>query len=121
MLMWQNTPSYPLGETGADKAGGVKNGGTFLVLRSLDGDSPRSVNAAANACTWHADAVEAADLVQAGGVIVARVGHAFVDVHLAARSFVPLQTLALERAFGVDTATAVLTRIGTYDIQDTGC
>lgn len=65
--------------------------------------------------------MEAADLVQAGGVVMARVGHALVDVHLAARPFVPLQALTLERAFGVDTATAVLTRIGTYDIQDTGC
>lgn len=68
--------------------------------------------------TWHTDAVEAADLIQAGGIIVARVRHAFIDVHLTTGSFIPLQTLALERTFCVDTATTVLTWIGTYDIQD---
>lgn len=68
--------------------------------------------------TWHTDAVEATDLIQTGGIIVARVRHAFIDVHLTTGSFIPLQTLALERAFCVDTATTVLTWIGTYDIQD---
>lgn len=71
-----------------------------------------------HARTWHTDAMEAADLIQAGGIIVARVGHAFIDVHLTTGSFIPLQTLALERAFCVDTATTVLTWIGAYDNQD---
>lgn len=62
--------------------------------------------------------MEAADLIQAGGIIVARVRHAFIDVHLTTGSFIPLQTLALEGAFRVDTATTVFTWIGTYDIQD---
>lgn len=44
---------------------------------------------------------------------MARVGHAFVDVHLAARSFVSLQALALERALGVEAAAAVLTGVRT--------
>lgn len=62
--------------------------------------------------------MEAADLIQAGGIIVARVRHAFIDIHLTTGSFIPLQTLALERAFCVDTATTMLTWIGTYDSQD---
>lgn len=69
-----------------------------------------------NARTWHTDAVEAANLVQAGGVIMARIRHALIDVHLTTGSFIPLQALTLERAFSVDTATAVLTWIGTYDV-----
>lgn len=64
--------------------------------------------------------MEPSDLVQAGGVVVAGVGHALVDVHLAARSLVSLETLALEGAFGVEAAAAMLTRIGTYD-SDTSC
>lgn len=47
---------------------------------------------------------------------MAGIGHAFIDVHLAARTFVSLETLALERAFGVKAATAMLTRIGTCNV-----
>lgn len=47
---------------------------------------------------------------------MARIGHAFVDIHLATRTFISLETLALERAFGVKAATAVLTRIGTCNV-----
>lgn len=74
-----------------------------------------------NARTWHTDAVEAANLVQAGGIIMAGIGHAFVDVHLTTGSFIPLQTLTLERAFSVDTATTVFTRIGAYNVKNTRC
>lgn len=55
---------------------------------------------------------------------MAGIGHTFVDVHLTTGSFVPLQTLTLERAFSVDTATTVFTRIGTkgtlINVQITG-
>lgn len=63
--------------------------------------------------TWHADAVEVSYLVQAGGLIHARVGDALVDVQLAARPHVTPLALALEGTFGVDTLPCVLTRVGT--------
>lgn len=86
---------------------------------SINKDSLCSLNPVqVDARTWHTDAVEAANLVQAGGIIMARIRHAFIDVHLTTGSFIPLQTLALERAFSVDTATTVFTWIGTYKIQD---
>ena len=44
---------------------------------------------------------------------MARIGHAFIDVHLTARTFISLKTLALERAFGVEAPTTMFTRIGT--------
>lgn len=47
---------------------------------------------------------------------MARIRHAFIDVHLATRPFISLKTLALERAFGIEAATTMLTRIGTYNI-----
>lgn len=47
---------------------------------------------------------------------MARVGHALVDVHLATGPFVALETLALERAFGVEAAAAVLTGVGTCHV-----
>lgn len=62
--------------------------------------------------TWHADALEAAYLVQAGGLVHAGVGQTLVDVQLAARPHVALQALALERAFGVQTLPRVLARVG---------
>lgn len=71
-----------------------------------------------DARTWHADAVEAADLVQAGGIVMAGIGHAFVDVHLTTGSFVALQTLTLEGAFRVDTAATVFARIGAYNVKN---
>lgn len=61
----------------------------------------------------HTDTMEPSNLVQAGGIIMARIGHAFIDVHLAARSFIPLRTLALERAVGVKAATTMFTGVGT--------
>lgn len=49
---------------------------------------------------------------------MARIRHAFIDVHLTTGSFIPLQALALERAFSVDTPAAVFAWIGAYDIRD---
>lgn len=66
-----------------------------------------------NVPTWHTDAVEPSNLVQAGGIIVARIRHTFIDIHLATRAFVSLKTFTLERAFGVQAATTMLTRVGT--------
>lgn len=62
--------------------------------------------------TWHADTVEVPDLVQAGGLVHARVRHALVDVQLAARPHVASLALALERALGVVTLPRMLTRVG---------
>lgn len=61
----------------------------------------------------HTDAVEPSNLIQTSGVIMARVRHALIDVHLATRSFISLKTLALKRAFGVEAAAAMFTRVGT--------
>lgn len=84
---------------------------------SVNKDSLCTLNTVqVNARTWHTDAVEAPNLVQAGGIIMARIRHAFIDVHLTTGSFIPLQTLTLERAFSVDAATTVFTWIGTYNI-----
>lgn len=44
---------------------------------------------------------------------MARIRHAFIDVHLAARPFVPLKALALKGALCVEAATAMLTGVGT--------
>lgn len=63
--------------------------------------------------TWHADAVESTDLVEAGGVVLAGVRLALVDVHLTAWTFITLKTLALERAFSVETPSAMLTWVRT--------
>lgn len=61
--------------------------------------------------------MEPSDLVQAGGIVVARIRHAFIDVHLATGAFISLKTLALEGAFGVEAAAAMFTRVGTYNDQ----
>lgn len=63
--------------------------------------------------SWHTDAVKPSNLVQTCGVVVAWIRHAFVDIHLTARSFIPLETLTLERTFGVEAAPAMFTRVGT--------
>lgn len=64
--------------------------------------------------------MEPSNLVQAGGIIIARIRHAFIDVHFTAGSLISLKTLALERAFGVEAATTVFTRVGTYN-KDASC
>lgn len=51
--------------------------------------------------TWHTETRESSDFIQAGGIILAWVGMAFVDVHFTARSCVALQTLTVERTFCV--------------------
>lgn len=57
--------------------------------------------------------MEVSYLVQTGGLIHTRVGHALVDVQLAARPHVTPQTLTLERALGVYTLPCMLTWVGT--------
>lgn len=67
--------------------------------------------------TGHADALELPNLVQAGGIVLAGVGEALVDVDLAARARVALQTLALEGPLGVDAFPRVLARVGSCNTQ----
>lgn len=62
--------------------------------------------------TWHADTVEVSYMIQAGGLVPAGVGHALVDVQLAARPHEPPLALTLERALGVDALPCVLTGVG---------
>lgn len=62
--------------------------------------------------TWHADAGELSDAVQAGGVILARHGQTLVDVDLAPRAGVAAAALALEGALGVHALSKVLAGVG---------
>lgn len=57
--------------------------------------------------------MEVSYLVQAGGLIHAGVGHALVDVQLAARPHVSPLALTLERTLGVYALPCVLARVGT--------
>lgn len=63
--------------------------------------------------TWHADALEGSNLVQAGGLVHAGVGHALVDVHLAPRPHVTPLAVTLERTLGVYALPRMLARVGT--------
>lgn len=51
--------------------------------------------------TWHTETRESSNFIQAGGIVLARIWMAFIDVHFTARSCVALQTLTVERAFCV--------------------
>lgn len=61
--------------------------------------------------TWHAQTGEASNLIQTGGIVLAGVRMALVDVHLATRPRIALQTLAVERTICVHTFSCVLTRV----------
>lgn len=61
--------------------------------------------------TWHAETGEASNLIQTGGIVLAGVRMALVDVHLATRPRIALQTLAVERTIRVHTFSCVLTRV----------
>lgn len=63
--------------------------------------------------TWHADALEVSYLVQAGSLVLTRVGHALVDVQLAARPHITPLALTLEGTLGVYTLPCMLAWIGT--------
>lgn len=78
----------------------------------------RGGHGAARPPTGHADALELPDLIQAGGVVLAGVGEALVDVYLAARARVALQTLALEGPLGVDAFPCVLAWVGSCKTQE---
>lgn len=58
----------------------------------------------------HADAAEAAALVQAGALVLAGVRVAFIDVHLASGPGETTGAIATERARRVDAETLVFTR-----------
>lgn len=64
--------------------------------------------------TCHTDAMEPSNLVQAGSIILAWAGHALINVKFAASPHVALRTLTLERAFGVQTLSSMLTWVWTY-------
>lgn len=61
--------------------------------------------------TWHTETREPSNFIQAGGIVLARIGMALVDIHFTARSCVALQALTVERAFGVYTFPSMFTRI----------
>jgi len=64
-------------------------------------------------CTWHTDAGELSNAVQASGVVLAGHGQAFVDVNLTSRAGISPAALTLEGALCVHTFTKMLTWIGT--------
>lgn len=63
--------------------------------------------------TWHTDAGELSNAVQASGVVLAGHGQAFVDVNLTSRAGISPAALTLEGAFCVHTFTKMLTWVGT--------
>lgn len=63
--------------------------------------------------TWHADAGELSNAVQASGVILAGHREAFVDVNLTSRACIPSTALTLEGALCVHTFSKMLARICT--------
>lgn len=63
--------------------------------------------------TWHTDAGELSNAVQASGVVLAGHGQAFVDVNLTSRAGISPAALTLEGALCVHTFTKMLTWIGT--------
>lgn len=68
--------------------------------------------------TWHADASELSDAVEAGGVVLAGHGQTFVDVDFTTWASVTPTTLALEGALRVHTFPKVLAWIGTCGLKD---
>lgn len=68
--------------------------------------------------TWHAETRESSNFIQTGGIVLARIRMALVDVHFTARSRVPLQTLTVKRAFCVYTFPSVFTRIAVCCKKD---
>ncbi len=63
--------------------------------------------------TWHADAGELSDAVQASGIILAGHGKAFVDVNLTTWAGISPTALTLEGALCVHTFPKMLTWVGT--------
>lgn len=63
--------------------------------------------------TWHADAGELSNAVQASGVILAGHGQAFVYVNFTSWSGISPTTLTLKGALCVHTFSKMLTWVGT--------
>lgn len=57
--------------------------------------------------------METSNLVQTRGIIIAGIRHTLIDVHLTTRAFISWETFALERAFGIQAATTMFTRVGS--------
>lgn len=63
--------------------------------------------------TWHADASELPDTVEASGIVLAGHGQTFIDVNFATRASITPTALALKGALRVDTFPKMLTWIST--------
>lgn len=63
--------------------------------------------------TWHADAGELSNAVQASGIILAGHGQAFINVNLTTRASISPAALTLEGALCVHTFPKMLTWVGT--------
>lgn len=68
--------------------------------------------------TWHADASELSDAVEASGIVLAGHGQTFIDVNFTTWASITSTTLALEGALRVDTFPKMLTWIGTCGLKD---
>lgn len=64
--------------------------------------------------TWHTDAGELSNAVQASGIVLAGHGQAFVDVNLASRACISPAALTLEGALCVHAFAKMLTWVGTF-------
>lgn len=62
--------------------------------------------------TWHADAGELSDAVQASGIILAGHGNAFIDVNLTTWASISPTALTLEGTLCVHTFPKMLTWVG---------
>lgn len=68
--------------------------------------------------TWHADASELSDAVEASGIVLAGHGQTFIDVNFAAWAGVTPTALALEGALRVDALPKMFAWIGTCGLKD---
>lgn len=67
--------------------------------------------------TWHADASELSDAVEASGIVLAGHGQTFIDVNFTTWASVTPTTLALKGALRVDTFPKMLTWISACGLK----
>lgn len=63
--------------------------------------------------TWHANAMEDPDLVQAGGIVLAWIRGTLIHIDFTTWARVTLLTLALEGALCIEAFASMLTRVGS--------
>lgn len=85
----------------------------FLIFSLLE-----ALSLSETPLTWHTETRESSNFIQAGGIVLAWIWMAFIDVHFAARSCVALQTLTVERAFCVYAFPSMFTRIAVCCKKD---